>query len=56
MKKKRGNKKHKLKEQKNTLHAIEMLHKARNNAIKFLDLQWNLKQNVKQPKEQDLKY
>ena len=56
MKKKRGNKKHKSKEQKNTLYTIEMLHKARNNAIKFLDLQLNLKQNMKQPKEQDFKY
>ena len=34
---KKGNKKHKSKEQKNTLYNIEMLYKARNEAIKFYD-------------------
>ena len=34
---KKGNKKHRSKEQKNTLHNIEMLNKARNEAIKFYD-------------------
>ena len=33
----KGNKKHRLKEQKNTLYNIEMLYKARNNLIKFCD-------------------
>ena len=34
---KKGNKKHKSKEQKNTLYNIEMLYKARREAIKFYD-------------------
>ena len=34
---KKGNKKHRSKEQKNTLYNIEMLYKARNEAIKFYD-------------------
>ena len=34
---KKGNKKHKLKEQKNTLYNIEILYKARNEAVKFYD-------------------
>ena len=34
---KKGNKKHRSKVQKNTLHNIEMLYKARNKAIKFYD-------------------
>ena len=34
---KKGNKKHRLKVQKNTLYNIEMLQKARNEAIKFYD-------------------
>ena len=34
---KKGNKKHKSKEQKNTLYNVEMLYKARNEAIKFYD-------------------
>ena len=34
---KKGNKKHRSKEQKNTLCNIEMLYKARNEAIKFYD-------------------
>ena len=34
---KKGNKKHRSKVQKNTLHNIEMLYKARNEAIKFYD-------------------
>ena len=34
---KKGNKKHRSKEQKNTLHNIEMLYKVRNQAIKFYD-------------------
>ena len=34
---KKGNKKHKSKEQKNTSYNIEMLYKARNEAIKFYD-------------------
>ena len=34
---KKGNKKHRSKERKNTLHNIEMLYKARNKAIKFYD-------------------
>ena len=34
---KKGNKKHKSKEQKNTLYNIEMLYKARDEAIKFYD-------------------
>ena len=33
---KKGNKKHRSKEQKNTLYNIETLYKARNEAIKFL--------------------
>ena len=35
--KKKGNKKAKLKEQKNALYSIEMLYKARNDVIKFFD-------------------
>ena len=34
---KKGNNKHKSKEQNNTLYNIEMLYKARNQAIKFYD-------------------
>ena len=34
---KKGNNKHKSKEQNNTLYNIEMLYKARNEAIKFYD-------------------
>ena len=34
---KKGNKKHRSKAQKNTLYNIEMLYKARNEAIKFYD-------------------
>ena len=34
---KKGNEKHRSKEQRNTLHNIEMLYKARNEAIKFYD-------------------
>ena len=34
---KKGIKKHRSKEQKHTLHNIEMLYKARNEAIKFYD-------------------
>ena len=34
---KKGNKKHKSKEQKNSLYSIEMLYKARNSVIKFFD-------------------
>ena len=34
---KKGNKKHRSKVQKNTLYNIEMLYKARNEAIKFYD-------------------
>ena len=34
---KKGNKKHRSKEQKNTLYNIEMLYKARNEAIEFYD-------------------
>ena len=34
---KKGNKKHRSKVQKNTLQNIEMLYKARNEAIKFHD-------------------
>ena len=36
-KQKEGNKKHKSKEQKNTLHYIETFYKARNEAITFYD-------------------
>ena len=55
---KKGNKKHKSKEQKNTLYNVEMLYKARNEAIKFYDDYSSrcLKQNIKQLKKQDLKY
>ena len=35
---KKGNKKHRSKVQKNTLHNIEMLYKARKKAIKFYDI------------------
>ena len=34
---KKGNKKHRSKEQKNTLYNIEILYKARNNVIEFFD-------------------
>ena len=34
---KKGNEKHRSKEQKNTLHNIEMLYKVRNNVIQFFD-------------------
>ena len=34
---KKGNKKHRLKEQKNVLHNIEVLYKARNSVIEFFD-------------------
>ena len=34
---KKGSKKHRSKEQKNTLHNIEMLYNARNEVIKFYD-------------------
>ena len=34
---KKGNEKHRLKEQRNTLYNIEMLYKARSEAIKFYD-------------------
>ena len=34
---KKGNKKHRSKVQKNTLHNTEILNKARNEAIKFFD-------------------
>ena len=44
--KKKGNKKHRSKEQKTSLYNIEMLYKARNSVIIFLMiiLQWYLKQ------------
>ena len=34
---KKGNKKHRSKQRKNTLYKIEMLYKARNEAMKFYD-------------------
>ena len=34
---KKGNKKHRSKAEKNTLYSVEMLYKARNEAIKFYD-------------------
>ena len=34
---KKGNKKHKSKEQKNAIYNIDMLYKARNSVIKFFD-------------------
>ena len=61
---KKGNKKLRLREQKNALYNIEMLYKARRVTkqetllLNFLMiiLQWYPKQNLKQLKQQDLKY
>ena len=46
---KKGNKKHRSKDQKDALYNIEMLYKARNSVAEFL-LQWYPKQNLKQLK------
>ena len=55
---KKGNKKHRSREQKNALYNIEMPYKVKNQAIKFHD-GYSLmmpEEKKKQLKEQDLKY
>ena len=53
---KKGNNKHKSKEQRNTSFNIEMLYKARNEAITFYDYYSLMILKLEQLKEQDLKY
>ena len=58
----KGNNKKRLKDQRNTLYNIEMLYKARNEAIKFYDdyslmaSEAKIKQTIKQRRVRDLKY
>ena len=55
---KKGGKKHRSKEQKNKLYNIECFTKQGTRLLNFLMsiLQWYLKQNLMQLKQQDLKY
>ena len=52
---KKGNNKHESKEQKNNLYNVEMLYKARNEAIKFYDDYTSMMSEVKATKGTGLK-